>query len=209
MLRNPVYLGQARSGKVTKEGAHEPLVTRAEFDAVQVSRSVLKTRDGSIASQAMLGGLARCAGCGHTLKIAGTTSRKSGERYPTYYCTGRYAKGMCPSRAAARASRLDEHVEGLVLRALQSEDGLLAQGVAASEGVERSSRAVEEAEHELDLFVNNPKLLSCWASRSSSRVLRFGSGRSTRRGRSSPKRAHKAPSLRNSETATSCAHGRR
>jgi hypothetical protein len=35
-----------------------------------------------------------------------------------------------------------------VLQALRAEDGLLA------------ARAVEEAEHELDLFINNPKLLS-------------------------------------------------
>src|SRR5262249_15125210 len=75
VVRNPVYLGQARSGK--------PLVTRAEFDAAQrVSKSLLKQRDGSVASQAVLGGLARCAGCGHTLKITGNTKRSTCERYP-------------------------------------------------------------------------------------------------------------------------------
>lgn len=41
LLRNPVYLGQARSGKVVKEDAHEPLVTRAEWDAAQQTRSLL------------------------------------------------------------------------------------------------------------------------------------------------------------------------
>ena len=58
MIKNPVYLGQAPSGKVVKEAAHEPLVTRAEFDAAQaVKKSVFKQHDGSLASQAMLGGL--------------------------------------------------------------------------------------------------------------------------------------------------------
>src|SRR5262249_48969262 len=86
MIKNPVYLGQARSGRGVKEGAHEPLVTRAEFDAAQaVKKSLFKQRDGSVASLAMLGGLARCAGCGHTLKVTGNTDRKSGERYPVYY----------------------------------------------------------------------------------------------------------------------------
>ena len=161
LIKNPVYLGQARSGKVVKEGAHEPLVTRAEFDAAQsVKKSLLTQRDGSLAAQAMLGGLARCAGCGHTLKITGNTERKTGTRYPLYYCTGRYAKGPCPTRASVRASVLDTYVEKRVLAALLQEDGLLAQAVEASEQIEAAVRAVEDAEHELDLFVNSPKLLS-------------------------------------------------
>jgi site-specific DNA recombinase len=161
LIKNPVYLGQARSGKVVKEGAHEALVTQAEFDAAQsMKKSLLAPRDGSLAAQAMLGGLARCAGCGHTLKITGNTSKKTGERYPVYYCTGRYAKGLCPERASVRASILDLHVEEQVLAALTQEDGLLAQAVEASDHIEAAGRAQEKAEHELDLFVNNPKLLS-------------------------------------------------
>jgi DNA invertase Pin-like site-specific DNA recombinase len=161
LVNNPVYLGQARSGKVVNEQAHKPLVTRAEFDAAQrVSKSLLKQRDGSVASQAMLGGLARCAGCGHTLKITGNTKRSTGERYPVYYCTGRYASGPCPARATVRASLLDEYVEQQVLAALSAEDGLLAQAVEASAAVDEAARAVADAEHELDLFVNNPTLLT-------------------------------------------------
>ena len=160
LVKNPVYLGQARSGRVVKEGAHEAIVTRAEFDAAQsTTKSLLNPRDGSLASQALLGGLVRCAGCGHTLKITGNTDRKDGGRYPVYYCTGRYASGPCPARATTRASLLDDHVEGRVLAALRREDGLLAQAVAASGQIDAAARGVAEAEHELDLFVNNPKLL--------------------------------------------------
>src|SRR5207247_4214488 len=32
LVKNPVYLGQARSGRIVKEHAHEPLVSQAEFD---------------------------------------------------------------------------------------------------------------------------------------------------------------------------------
>jgi site-specific DNA recombinase len=56
LLHNPVYLGQARSGKYVLEGAHEPLVSRADFDAAQATRTLLKARDGSVAGQALLGG---------------------------------------------------------------------------------------------------------------------------------------------------------
>src|SRR5512133_1195488 len=130
LIKNPVYLGQARSGTVVKEEAHEPLVTRAEFDAAPaIKKSLFTQHDGSVAAKAMLGGVARCAGCGHTLKITGNTDRKSAERYPIYYCVGRYATGPCPARANARASLLDVYVEEQLLTALQAEDGLLAQAV--------------------------------------------------------------------------------
>jgi site-specific DNA recombinase len=160
LLHNPVYLGQARSGKYVLEGAHEPLVSRADFDAAQATRTLLKARDGSVARQALLGGLIRCAGCDHTLKITGNTIKKTGERYPVYYCIGRYAKGLCPARATIRASYVDQHVEEQVLAALRAEGGPIATAVAASQEIEQAAQAVSEAEHELDLFIGNPKLLS-------------------------------------------------
>jgi len=159
-VHNPVYLGQARSGKYVLEGAHEPLVSRTDFDAVQATRTLLKARDGSVAGQALLGGLIRCAGCDHTLKITGNTSKKTGDRYPVYYCIGRYAKGLCPARATIRASYVDEYVEEQVLAALRAEGGPIATAVAASQEIEQAAQAVSEAEHELDLFIGNPKLLS-------------------------------------------------
>ena len=161
LVKNPAYLGQARSGKVVNENAHEPIVTRAEFHAAQsVSKSLFAQRDGSVASQALLGGLARCGGCGHTLKITGNTDKTTGARYPVYYCVGRYASGPCPARATIRASYLDDYVETRVLAALQAEDGLLAQAVQSSEALEEATRTLTDAEHELDLFINNPKLLT-------------------------------------------------
>lgn len=153
LLRNPVYLGQARSGAIVNDEAHEPIVTRAEFDAVRASRTRLNTRDGSLASRALLGGLARCAGCGHTLKISGSTDKKTGVRYPIYYCKGRYAKGLCPAQATIRASYLDDYVEQQVLQALRAEDGFLAQAVQADAELEQARRGLEAAEHELSLYL--------------------------------------------------------
>jgi site-specific DNA recombinase len=160
LLKNPVYLGQARSGSIIKEKAHDPLVRRAEFDAAQSTKTLPAPRDNSVASQAMLGGLARCAGCDHTLKITGNTDQRTGVRYPIYYCTGRYATGLCEARATARASLVDEYVEQQVLQALEAEDGLLAHAVEASGKTEDAAKAVAEAEHELDLFISNPTLMS-------------------------------------------------
>jgi DNA invertase Pin-like site-specific DNA recombinase len=160
LIENPVYLGQARSGKIVKEGAHEPIVTRAEYDAAQGSRTLLRPRDGSLSARALLGGLIRCAGCGHTLKIAGHLTPSTQGRYPFYYCTGRYATGPCPARANIRAETVDGYVEQQVLAALQAEGGLIAEARAANDQLEQASRGVSEAEHELDLFVLDPKLMT-------------------------------------------------
>src|SRR4029453_266372 len=132
----------------------------ADFDAAQATRTLLKARDGSIAGKALLGGLIRCAGCGHTLKIAGNSSKKTGERYPVYYCTGRYASGLCPARATIRASYVDDYVEEQVLAAMRAEGGPIATAVAASQEIEQAAQAVTGAEHELHPSIGNPKLLS-------------------------------------------------
>jgi site-specific DNA recombinase len=151
LLRNPVYLGQARGGSVVNDNAHEPLVTQAEFDAAAASHSVFRARDGSIAAQALLGGLVRCAGCGHTLKITGGGPPSA--RYATYYCKKRYAKGVCPEPATIRASYLDKYVEARVLAAMREQGGAVAEAAESSGQMEEAVRALADAEHELDLYL--------------------------------------------------------
>jgi DNA invertase Pin-like site-specific DNA recombinase len=153
LVKNRAYLGEARSGKYVNPAAHEPIVTQAEFDAAQAQRTLLKPRDGSVASLALLGGLARCAGCGHTLKIAGGRIRSTGERYATYYCVGRYAKGNCPARATIRASHLDSYVEQQVFAALTADDGFVAQALQQTDELTEAQRRLETAEHELTLYL--------------------------------------------------------
>jgi len=160
LIKNPVYVGQARSGAIVNNDAHEPIVTQAEFDAAQGGKTLLKSAKNSLSAQTLLKGLIRCAGCGHTLKIAGSYDKKTASRYPTYYCIGRYAKGHCTARATIRASVVDRYVEEQVLSALQAKGGPLAQAIEASEKIEEAARRVTAAEHELDLFVTNPQLLT-------------------------------------------------
>jgi hypothetical protein len=133
--------------------AHEPIVTEPEFDAARSQRTMLEPHGGSVASHALLGGIARCAGCGHTLKVTGNTAKATGERYPVYYCVGRYAKGNCRARTTIRASYLDSYVEHAVLEALSSEDGFLAEAAAATEKLSETQRTLEQAEHELTSYL--------------------------------------------------------
>jgi site-specific DNA recombinase len=161
LIHNPVYLGQARGGPtIVNNDAHEPLVTRAEWDAAQGGRTLLRSSGNSLSARTLLKGIIRCAGCGHTLKIAGSLDKKTGSRYPTYYCIGYYAKGHCPARATIRASTVDAYVEAQILAALRAQGGPLAQAVEASDRIEAAARQVEAAEHELELFITNPGLLT-------------------------------------------------
>jgi len=153
LILNRVYLGEARYGSVVNPAAHEPIVTPAEFDAAQLMTTLLHGRDGSVASKALLGGLARCEGCGYTLKITGRRIGPSGEKVPVYYCKGRSAKGRCPAQASIRAHYLDEYVEEQVLLALGDEHGLFAEAVQASNQIDEAQRELEAAEHELVLYL--------------------------------------------------------
>jgi site-specific DNA recombinase len=164
LLRNRVYLGEARGGRSVNSAAHEPLVTQAEFDAAQAGETLLPTRDGSLSAQALLTGILRCAGCGHTLKISGSTDKKTGIRTPNYYCRKRYASGHCPDPASARAATIDPYVETRVLAALSAEGGFLAEARAADEHLEKLQRELEQAEHELQLFVSDPRLMTILGS---------------------------------------------
>jgi hypothetical protein len=158
LLQNRVYLGEARAGILVNTTAHEPIVSQAEFDAAQGQRTLLATPTESLSAEAMLVGIARCAGCGHTLKISGSFDKQLARRVPNYYCIGRYAKGICPARASIRADKLDPYVQERVLAALRDEGGVLAQAVEASEQIEQAARAVAEAEHELELYLTSELL---------------------------------------------------
>jgi len=153
LIKNRVYRGEARSGAYVNPEGHEPIVTQAEFDAAQATRTVLTPRDGSVASLAMLGGLARCAGCGHTLKIAGGRTKNTGERYATYYCVGRYGSGYCSARATIRASYLDTYVEERVLATLTAGDGFVARALQQTDEINEAQRRLESAVHELTLYL--------------------------------------------------------
>ncbi len=55
---------------------------------------------------------------------------------------------------------MDNYVEERVLEALRGQGGFIAEARQANENLAEAERAVTEAEHELDLFLSNPKLLT-------------------------------------------------
>lgn len=87
------------------EDAHEPIIPRALFDAVQASKTTQTTTNGRTNTGRILVGVARCAGCGHTLKVV-TRTRADGSRLQSYFCKDS-ATAACNARAYVHAEALD------------------------------------------------------------------------------------------------------
>ena len=164
IVRNPVYLGEARSGRHHNAGAHEPLVTRAAWEAAQArnGRPVASPRNGD---GLLLSGLVRCAGCRYLLKPDRMRDRDGGQ-LGLYRCRGRHAAGKCGSPASALARVLDPFVEAAFLEAL-GPDGPLAEASASTADVDDALALVEEAELELVTYRDTPGIVTAVGGQSS------------------------------------------
>ena len=159
ILKNRAYLGEARGPNgATNSEAHDPIVDADLFARVQATAGEYHSRDGSIASQAMLGGVVVCGGCGHKCSVSGSTNPTTGERFASYVCKGKYASGDCPSRAVARASLVDEFVLDLIKN--DEEGDIVAGALAAEQDYLVAREAVRVAEQALDEWVDDPALSS-------------------------------------------------
>ena len=151
LVKNPVYLGQARSGKSQRA------CPRTDRHPCGIRRGPSRSTK-SLFNRAMAR-LPRkpCSADLHAVPAAATPSRspatpkKTGERYPVYYCTGRYATGPCPDRAPNPPGNLDSYVEQQVYAAIQAEGGGPVAQRSRSIGTDRtdSPAAAADDEHEL------------------------------------------------------------
>jgi DNA invertase Pin-like site-specific DNA recombinase len=150
MIANPVYLGQARSGIHVNDSAHDPLVTRAEWEAAQDvnGRPSSTPRNGE---GLLLAGLIRCAGCRCVMKPDSMKDR-DGSRLGLYRCRGRSAAGECPAPTSILARVIDPYIETTFLEAL-GPAGPLAEASASTDAFDVASRRVQETERELDDYI--------------------------------------------------------
>jgi hypothetical protein len=156
IIRNPVYLGEARHGEFVNPDAHEPLVTREQWEAAQrAPTGPVKRSD----EPALLAGILRCAGCRHLLKPDKQTMRDK-TRARIYRCRGEHASGTCESRGAVLGSVIEPFV---IARFLAHVGDLAADpsrtGVTAAE-VEDAEAVLRDAERELVAFRDSPAILT-------------------------------------------------
>lgn len=118
ILGNDVYLGTVRCGQLVRESAHEAIVSRELFDAANAARTTQPVPPGEATRDRILIGLARCAGCGRTLRHV-RRPRVDGTYAIAYYCKDA-ASQPCPERAFVHADRLDEFVADWFQAALRT-----------------------------------------------------------------------------------------
>ena len=106
LLKNRVYLGQARYGEIVNDNAHEPLTTLETWHLAQrPKRGAAVSSDSSY----LLSGIVRCASCRYAMrpqKGSGKGKRKVG----SYRCQCDSANGRCEHPSVIVMSRLDEYV---------------------------------------------------------------------------------------------------
>jgi DNA invertase Pin-like site-specific DNA recombinase len=150
VLANEVYLGVLRHGGHVNERAHDPIVSRELFDAVQASRTTQRVPPGETTADRLLLGIARCEGCGKTLKVV-RRRRADGSYVVSYFCKNA-STDPCPVRAYVHADDLDAFVADWFQRALASAPRLI-DAAASSRDLEDAHREQEDAQRQLYAFV--------------------------------------------------------
>jgi len=142
MLANRLYLGVARAGGREKEGAHEAIVTLAEFDAAAAQRRAPgRAQNGVSGEGALLTGLLLCGTCGSPLT-------NDGKRYR---CNSRGHRATpCERKAVVERRIVEPHVERLALDFLGRIDFKRAHQGAGPRELEQG---VKQAEAELRAYV--------------------------------------------------------
>jgi DNA invertase Pin-like site-specific DNA recombinase len=157
ILSNRVYLGEITLGGEVKEKAHPAIVPPELFAAVQASRTVQAVPAGDTTRDRLLLGLARCAGCGRTLKVV-RAPRAGGRYVVSYYCKNA-AGEQCPERAYVHADELDAFVAEWFTTALENVPRMI-DVVATNDELEeaRAELSAAEARYNAYLEVNDPTI---------------------------------------------------
>ncbi len=150
MLACETYLGIAAHGGFRNEHAHEPIVDRALWDAVQGSRTTQPVASGETTRDRLLVGIARCAGCGHTLRVV-RRPRADGSYVTAYYCKNA-ATEACPERAYVHADLLDDHVCAWFERALLAAPRVV-DVVEASRDLQEAQNGLERLRRDLSAYL--------------------------------------------------------
>lgn len=149
LLSSHTYLGQITYGDLVNTTAHEPLVTRAEWEAAQHTGRQRKTASMDYP----LSGIATCAGCQRPM----VGSKSNEERvYRCKYGQTRDGENKCPSPAVISANRLEPYVREALRRVWLEEAFQTSE--ETPEDVAAAQTALEDAEAELYAFAEDTTL---------------------------------------------------
>jgi DNA invertase Pin-like site-specific DNA recombinase len=145
IFANTAYMGIARGPKsASNPGAHTAIVEPELWKAVQGMKGKYHPRNGSMAAQSVLAGIAHCAACGKRMQVTGRT-KPDGSRLAMYVCR----HPDCEDQAIIDVAKLDNYVLGIV----QDDPSGPAAGLSAGEERFIDAReALKTAEAELERF---------------------------------------------------------
>jgi DNA invertase Pin-like site-specific DNA recombinase len=149
LVKSKTYRGIVFHGSDELHGAHEAIVSEDDWYAAQ-SPGKRPVHNGTVAAHGELMGVARCASCGRTLKVA--ASGPQGARQTSYYC--RDDGQGCEAPASIATAKLDQYVQPELVKRLGKKPKLL---VAAERKVSYAIRDFEKAEAELEAFLKYAK----------------------------------------------------
>lgn len=144
LVRNRVYLGEARAGSIVNPDAHEPIVSLAEWNAANRARGVAPGRSGR--STGVLAGILRCGGCSYAMKAKQSRTRH-GKEFVEYTCKPDKAGGRCPSPASVKATVIEPFV---IDRLFDFAKGAAGETTEEENDERRLTDALAAAEAELE-----------------------------------------------------------
>jgi len=156
ILSNIAYRGVARSGAHVNQNAHPAIISRELWNAAQAGRVRQGAPPGETTRDRLLLGIARCAGCGKSLKVV-RRKRADGSFVVSYFCKDA-ASERCPDRAFVHADELDAFVAEWFERALASAPRLV-DVVSAGRELEQAQAEQAEAEQQLYAYIEGADTL--------------------------------------------------
>ena len=94
MISNPLYAGLVRWGGETAMGTHEPIITKALFEAAQRTMHERNHKTRQLRSPNYLAGLVRCGLCGAPMHVT-YPGVEPKTRFKYYVCNNRYNHRSC------------------------------------------------------------------------------------------------------------------
>lgn len=174
LIRNRVYLGEARSGEFIRPDSHPAIVDAETWSRAQVDVDRPGQRVGSGGE---LSGLLRCAGCSFSMK-PDSMRKRDGAKQGIYRCRGKFSFGTCTSRASVTSRIVEEWVEehffgripALQIEAIDANEELAAAENELARG-ERELIAYRDAENVLgEYFLDGLTERKAAVDRAQSRV---------------------------------------
>ena len=126
LVRNRVYLGEARYGDTVKKDAHRAIIPRPIWQRCQAPGRK-SARSGRVTQRHLLQGLATCSSCGRVMYLSG--GKRHGKDYEHYICR----RLECSDHAYSRAAELDAFVLNFIEEAAT---GLDYDGIRTGRGDE-------------------------------------------------------------------------